>query len=241
MTDLAWDQIGDGNRTVVWGHGLTSSRKGDRTSPLAGLAPAVVEAGCRCVRYDAPGHADSPCPADPTAYRWHALADDMLRVATAVGADRFVAAGASMGAATALHAALDQPGRVEALVLVVPPTAWETRAAQRDSYEKMAAIAEAKGLDRLIALSRSQPPSTMFGEEGKQRSLDNLAAMDPVVFPHVMRGAAASDLPDPDLLSTIAVPALILCWSGDDGHPVSTGARLAELLPSPSSTWPSRQ
>lgn len=231
MTDLAWDQTGDGDRTVVWGHGLTSSRRGDRTSPLAGLAPAVVEAGWRCVRYDAPGHGETPCPADPSRYRWEVLADDMVEVATAAGADRFVAAGASMGAATALHAAVAHPERIDALVLVIPPTAWDTRDAQRESYEKTAAIAEAKGLHRLVALSRSQPPSTMFGEDGKQRSLDNLAAMNPTAFPHVMRGAAGSDLPDPDQVRTITIPALILSWVGDDGHPVSTGERLAELLP----------
>jgi pimeloyl-ACP methyl ester carboxylesterase len=47
----------------------------------------------------------------------------------------------------------------------------------------------------------------------------------------VLRGAAASDLPAPDELATIAQPALVLAWDGDEGHPLSTAERLAALLP----------
>jgi 3-oxoadipate enol-lactonase len=234
MTDLEWEQHrpdGESAGTVVWGHGLTSSRSGDDTIPLAGLGPAAVGAGWRWVRYDARGHGQSPAPHDPDAYRWDRLAADMAAVAEAADAPRLVAAGASMGAATALWLAVQRPELVDAMVLAIPPTAWETRAAQRDSYETTASIAEAKGLDRLIALSRAQPPSTFFGEEGKQRSLANLAAMDPAAFPHVMRGAAGSDLPDPDVVATIGAPVLVLAWTDDTGHPVSTAERLGELLP----------
>lgn len=231
MTDLDWDQIGAGAGALVWGHGLTSSRKGDQSSPLAGLLPAAAAAGWRCIRYDARGHGTSPAPPDAAQYRWDVLADDMAEVATAAGVGRFVAAGASMGAATALFAALAHPDRVTGLVLVIPPTAWETRAAQGAGYETMAGIAEAKGIDRLVALSRAQPPTTMFGDEGKARSLENLAAMDPGAFPHVMRGAAASDLPAPETLRSVHVPTLVLSWAHDAGHPVSTGERLAEEIP----------
>jgi 3-oxoadipate enol-lactonase len=234
MTDLQWEQqrpIGDAKGTVVWGHGLTSSRAGDDTSPLVGLGPAAIDAGWAWVRYDARGHGTSPAPHDLDAYRWEHLAPDMAEVARAAGADRVVAAGASMGAATALWLAVQRPTVVEALVLVVPPTAWATRAAQRENYETLASIAEAKGLERLVALSRAQPPTTFFGDEGKQRSLANLAAMDPEAYPHVVRGAAASDLPRPDQLAAVTVPCLVLAWSDDTGHPVSTAARLHELLP----------
>ncbi len=45
------------------------------------------------------------------------------------GAQKFVAGGSSMGCATSIYAALLAPERMKALVLVIPPTAWETRAA----------------------------------------------------------------------------------------------------------------
>lgn len=231
MTDLEWEQHGSGEHTVVWGHGLTSSRAGDDDGPLAGIVGAVVDAGRRCVRYDAAGHGASPKPADSAAYRWDRLAEDMLAVADAAGADRFCAAGASMGAATALHAALRAPQRVSSLVLVIPPTAWETRAAQSDGYETMAAIVETKGIERLVALVAEQEPTTFFGAEGQARRIANLRAMDESAYPFVMRGAAASDLPDPTAIATIEVPVRILAWSSDAGHPVSTAQRLADLLP----------
>ncbi|MCB1015792.1 MAG: hypothetical protein KDB10_11835, partial [Acidimicrobiales bacterium] len=50
-------------------------------------------------------------------------------------------------------------------------------------------------------------------------------------LPSVLRGAAASDLPDPDVLAGVDAPALVLAWTGDDTHPVSTAERLADLLP----------
>jgi pimeloyl-ACP methyl ester carboxylesterase len=51
------------------------------------------------------------------------------------------------------------------------------------------------------------------------------------VLPTVLRGAASSDLPDPDALRALDVPALVLAWSGDPGHPVATAEVLAEVLP----------
>ena len=40
-----------------------------------------------------------------------------------------------------------------------------------------------------------------------------------------------TDLPEQDAISAIDVPTLILCWTGDAGHPFSTAERLAELIP----------
>jgi hypothetical protein len=51
------------------------------------------------------------------------------------------------------------------------------------------------------------------------------------VLPTVLRGAAASDLPEPEALRSLDVPAVVLAWAGDDGHPVATAEVLAEALP----------
>jgi pimeloyl-ACP methyl ester carboxylesterase len=128
---LAATISGDGSRTLVWGHGLLSDRASEDE---LGLFDWSALDGVRLVRYDARGHGASSAPADPDELRWSALAQDMLAVGEAVGASRFVAGGASMGCATALHAAVAAPERVEALVLVIPPTAWETRTAQAQMY-----------------------------------------------------------------------------------------------------------
>lgn len=231
VTDLAWEVHGEGERTLVWGHGLTGSRQAEDDSGLFDFAPAALAAGWRYVRYDARGHGRSPKPHSGVAYQWDCLAADMLAVAAAAGAERFCAAGASMGAATALYAALAIPQRVDSLVLAIPPTAWESRAPQVDIYRSMAGIVEQRGVERLLTAMEAEPPRTMFGEEGKARSIRNVEAMDCTALPYVFRGAGVSDLPHPDELRELEIPALILCWSGDDGHPVSTGERLAEVMP----------
>lgn len=229
---LAYDEVGSG-RAVLWGHGLSSSRAEEDATGLLGAWPFATDE-VRRVRYDARGHGRSPGPADPAAYRWDELALDQLALADALGIDRYVAAGASMGCATALHAAVLAPERVEALVLAIPPTAWDTRPAQRALYEAGAGLIDAEGLAAFAEVSAAAPPPKLFaglgldwGAQARERAL----ALDAMTFPSVLRGAAASDLPALEAVAAITVPTLILAWTGDETHPVSTAERLAELLP----------
>ena len=113
-------------RPFLWAHGLTSSIAAERDGGLF-----QWEDGVELVRYDARGHGRSPAGSSSADYEWPSLAEDFLAVADSVGFDSMVAGGASMGCATVLYAALAAPSRVDALVLAIPPTAWETRAAQR--------------------------------------------------------------------------------------------------------------
>ncbi|MGH9242793.1 MAG: hypothetical protein ACRD29_00415 [Acidimicrobiales bacterium] len=50
-------------------------------------------------------------------------------------------------------------------------------------------------------------------------------------FPAIFRGVAESTLPDDATLAGLDRPALVLAWTGDSVHPVSTATRLGELLP----------
>jgi pimeloyl-ACP methyl ester carboxylesterase len=229
---LAYDEVGAG-RGFLWGHGLTSSRAEEDTTGLLGSWPFPTDA-VRRVRYDARGHGSSPGPATPESYRWDVLSLDQLSLADALGIDRYVAGGASMGCATALHAAVLAPERVEALVLVIPPTAWDSRPPQRSLYEAGAELIERDGLVAFAELSAQAPPPMLFanlgldwGEQARRRAL----ALDEATLPSVLRGAGASDLPAPDAVVGISVPVLILAWTGDPTHPVATADRLAELLP----------
>src|SRR5581483_6485831 len=66
------------------------------------------------VRYDARGHGESESTPDLSGYSWEELARDQLALADALGIDSYVAAGASMGCGTALHAAVLGAARVRA-------------------------------------------------------------------------------------------------------------------------------
>lgn len=229
---LRYEEVGVA-RAFLWGHGLTSSRAEEDTTGLLGRWPFPEDA-VRRVRYDARGHGKSTGPADPMAFRWDVLAQDQLALADALGIDRYVAGGASMGCATALHAAVLAPERVEALVLVIPPTAWEARPAQRALYEAGADLIEQEGMDAFAEVSAQAPPPMLFANLGLDwaaQARRRAQAFDGAVLPSILRGAAASDLPTPEQVAAIDVPALVLAWTGDATHPVETAVRLGELLP----------
>jgi pimeloyl-ACP methyl ester carboxylesterase len=91
-----------------------------------------------------------------------------------------------MGAAVALHAAVAAPERIDALVLMIPPTAWTTRAAQASRYRASADLAEREGLAALAAAEATAPPiptsrAPRSGRDGRARyaAQDARAAMIP--------------------------------------------------------------
>lgn len=230
--DLDYDVAGGGAKApLLWGHGLTSSRGIAAAYPLVDLQAA--ERDRAVVRYDARGHGMSSLIEDPTKGSWAELAQDQIALIDHLGHEQVVIGGVSMGAGTALHAALELRDRLEKMVLVIPPTGWEERAPQVDLYEQMARVVEQRGPKALIAASAEMPPPDPFAgtSEHADRRAGSLGSADPARLAACFRGAAYADLPSVDDIATITTPTLVLAWSGDPGHPVSTAERLRETLP----------
>lgn len=227
--DYQIDQGGPGT-PLVWGHGLTSSVGIAAAFPLVDLG---LLAGQRSVvRYDALGHGLSDLLHDPSRGSWAELAHDQVALIDHLGFDRVILGGVSMGAGTALHSALSLGERLEKLVLVIPPTGWEERAAQVALYEQMARVVEARGPKALLAAGAEQPPPDPFTvEQHADRRAATMGAADPARLAACLRGAAYADLPALDALAGIEAPTLVLGWTGDPGHPVSTVDRLRDTLP----------
>ncbi len=243
--DISYDTAGSG-RPVVWGHGLTSSRADESVPPVM-IDWSKVSEHCALTRYDARGHGASGYTEEAEGYAWAELARDQVELLDHLGLDDIIIGGASMGAATALHTAVQtaasSPGRVGALILVIPPTAWETRSEQTGMYHQMAEIIERRGVELLISAGAAAPPPDPFIDhpEFKERGAERLRNADPVRLAGVFRGAALAKMPQKEEVATIEAPTLILAWSGDTGHPVSTAELLAELMPNAelaiASTW----
>jgi 3-oxoadipate enol-lactonase len=214
---------------VIWGHGLTQSRALENRRPLITLSSLDA----RVVRYDARGHGDSESTSDLVGYGWDELARDQLALATALDIEQYVAAGASMGAATALHAAAMNPERIMGLVLVIPPTGWETRADQAGIYEQGAALIETVGVERVIAAGSLVAPPDPFVDDPDfhARRAEGLRSWDLRRLAQAMRGATRAQLPTRQQIASIRCPTLILAWTGDPGHPVSTADELGRLIP----------
>jgi 3-oxoadipate enol-lactonase len=233
---IDWTATGHGP-LVVYAHGMGVDRWALEQAGMLDWS-AIPTARRRLVRFDARGHGSSTGdpydPTNPDQYTWSELAQDLLVLAddldqgaTGVRHSPIDAIGTSMGTGTLLHAAVQAPQRFRCLVLSAPPTAWETRAAQAGMYKQGATLIENDGLEAMTAMLAQAPIPTPFAD---------LPRYPPRLYgdllPAVLRGAARSDLPAPSDLATIQIPALILAWAGDPGHPISTAQRLAEILPS---------
>jgi 3-oxoadipate enol-lactonase len=225
--DIAVERAGHGPH-MVWAHGLTSSM--DLEPELFAFDWERIRAVADVVRYDARGHGGTTTTPDLVNYGWDRLAADQIALADALDIGSYIAAGASMGTGTALHAAVSWPERVRGLILVIPPTGWDTRAAQRDLYLARADVIESGDIDGVITAARMIPPPDPFGAEWHDRFERNLRAADLARMAHVLRGAATADMPSQAKIAAIEVPTLILAWSGDPGHPLSSAERLAELI-----------
>ena len=226
MTDLAHSILGHGD-PFMWAHGLTSSRSNEDAGGIFDRTP-VTQRGRQVVRYDARGHGQTGGPTDAAAYHWSQLAVDLLVLLDDLDIGCTSAGGASMGCATLLHAALQAPERFDRLVLVIPPTAWDTRAGQAEQYEASARYIETAGKAAWLAVASEAPRAAIFAD---LPPFPSTADIPEELLPFVLRGAAASDLPAPGDISMITQPTLVLAWAGDPGHPVSTAERLVELLP----------
>ena len=133
MRDIEFNtRIGGSGMPMIWGHGLMGSM--DSEQRLGWFGWEQSHPGVQLLRYDARGHGASEASYTAESYTWPNLADDMLALADALGAQHFIAGGASMGCVSALMAALAAPQRVRGLVLVFVPNLWEARAAQARSY-----------------------------------------------------------------------------------------------------------
>jgi 3-oxoadipate enol-lactonase len=218
-------------RPFVWTHGFSSSMASEDALGSSALFAGLP--GIQVVRYDARGHGGSAPGKDEAASGWSQLAVDLLELCDRLGLERPIAGGASMGVATSLHAAVRAPHRFAALVLVIPPTAWETRKAQADLYRGGAALVEASGVEAYVQAARKAflaAPTPYFDEAQQARFFEALRAKTAPELARLLRGAAASDLPEPEALRALELPTLIVPVQGDPGHPMSTAERLHELI-----------
>jgi pimeloyl-ACP methyl ester carboxylesterase len=127
---------------------------------------------------------------------------------------------------------------MKALVLVIPPTAWETRPAQGKLYQRFAIIGGLLGGRRLASVmsknNQRMLPAWMVQAEPEMLTgmLQGLSALKGKTLWNVMRGAATTNLPPrKELEALVDIPTLIIAWVGDPIHPGSTAEELHRLLP----------
>jgi pimeloyl-ACP methyl ester carboxylesterase len=217
---------------VVLLHGLTATRRyvvmGSR---------ALERSGHRVVAYDARGHGRSSPAPEPGAYTYEELGLDLLAVLDAMGVERAVLAGASMGAHTALWAALREPERVSGVVVITP---GYDPATQDDPRRLARWDALADGLERrgvegfLAAYGEPQVPErwrqsvvTVIRQRMSLHQHPEAVAQALRVVP---RSRPFGELGD---LAAIRVPVTVVASAdeADPGHPQTLGEAYAAAIP----------
>jgi pimeloyl-ACP methyl ester carboxylesterase len=225
------ERAGEGPPIVLC-HGITASRR-----YVVHGSRALERAGHRVVSYDARGHGESdPAPARE-GYGYPRLVDDLERVVAAeVGEGRFVLAGHSMGAQTAVAYALRHPHRVAGLVAIGPVFQGQIEEASLRYWEGLAEALERGGVDGFVDyIDRNQAidPAWRDSVLGFTRAR-MLLNRHPEALVEALREVPRSrPFESMDELRGLDLPALVVAShdDADPGHPYAVAAAYAEALP----------
>ncbi len=193
--------------TVVFAHGFGGSARNFRPQVRA-LADAF-----HVVAYDARGHGRSEAPEEAGEYTLERLVDDFERVAGEHGEGRpVVAAGLSLGAATALAFARRRPEQVSRLILASPPAAGASRSEWAFGF---AEAIDAEGLEsagaRFVWGERSR-----FDPAGAKLIKSGLMEHPGHALAHILRQTLGV-LPSPsELAGSLDLPTLVIAGGEDD-------------------------
>jgi pimeloyl-ACP methyl ester carboxylesterase len=132
-------------------HGFTGAKE-DFTPWLDRLAAS----GWHAVAPDLRGHGASAKPAQEIDYSFEIMADDTLGLADALGWERFVLLGHSMGGMVAQFVACKAAARLDALILM-DTAHGPLRNLDPELVEAAAGIVRSQGMDALASILAEQP------------------------------------------------------------------------------------
>lgn len=211
----------------IWLHGMLNSVDSDSGYSLIDFESLQNQVSV--VRYN---YCNKSIAGD---YSWPALTNELISVLDTQNYDKVMMGGLSMGAGTAIHAAVQFPERVKALILVTPPPAWEIREKVKAVYRKV--ISKTNGesipeiLKRIIQLNQDPPEYFEQNHPGtRQRLLEHRLGFEPQYYTQIYLGGANSDFPSREQISQINVPTLIIAHPDDSNHPLETAQELNKLI-----------
>ncbi len=217
---------------IVLCHGITATRRyvhhGSR---------ALERAGHAVVAYDARGHGESDPAPSGEGYGYPELVGDLERVVAArVGEGRFVLAGHSMGAHTAVAYALAHPRRLAGLVVIGPVYAGEVPPSSLAYWDGLAASLEQGGVDGFVDyVDRNLDTDPAWRESVLAFTQARmLLHRHPEALVEALREVPRSrPFGSMEELARLEMPALVVAShdAADPGHPYAVAAAYAERLP----------
>lgn len=221
---LVYDDYGEGDRVVVYLHGLLLDAELNR-----GIAEALAQRGNRVVLLDLLGHGRSDRPTHASEYRIDRYADQVFALLDELGVERAVLGGLSLGANVSLFAATQHPDRVQGLVLEMPVMEWAVPAAALLFVPTLLAAHYGRPVMAVTAAAARRLPRTPVRP---LNSAFNAASMPPEVMSAILHGVLVGPVvPTQEQRAALEVPALVLAHTNDLIHPFSDAENLAEQLP----------
>jgi len=220
---LHTETSGAGPRILLC-HGFGGSARNFR------MQARFLRADFRVTLFDLPGHARSPAPEGSEEYSLQALLDDLDQLVQAEST-QVILGGLSLGAKLMLDYALQQPARVQALVLSSYPSSGEDPKRRAWALGFADAI-EARGLDEAGA-EFVWGERSRFDPKGAALIRQGLLEHSPHALAQIQRQILASS-PSPRSLAqrlrALAIPTCLIAGS-DDPESLAPCRDLAELLP----------
>jgi len=213
----------EGGAPIVFGHSLLCDRRM--------WAPQVDDLARdhRCINLDFRGHGRSPAAA-----RGFTMADqgeDYRKVMDALGVERAIVVGLSMGAMAAMHLAARHPRRVRALAF------FNTSADRQIGRPRLAALGALARLVGMRPFLRNQALAEMFGPTFRAARPDIVKLFDERFAALDVPGATRAltmvvDRPSAlELLPDITAPTMIVAGDEDKATPPHLGRRILERMP----------
>jgi 2-succinyl-6-hydroxy-2,4-cyclohexadiene-1-carboxylate synthase len=228
--ELAYEDVGAGERPLVLVHGLTGFRDDfrEQLDALAGLGRTII--------YDHRGHGDSANTGDAASYSFAQLVADLGALLDARGVARCDLLGHSMGGMIALRFALADPARVASLLCMdtaarVPdrmpraPFAAAGSIARSDGMATLAALLRARAGDEADRPAAERRLEEEWGEAFWERRHRRLTAMDPEAF-NALVLELVEHAPLTDRLGEIRCPTTIIVGAEDSSF-LAPSAELA--------------
>jgi pimeloyl-ACP methyl ester carboxylesterase len=195
---LHYEVHGDNGPVILLSHGYSA------TSEMWRGQIAALSARHRLVLWDMRGHGQSDYPADQSEYSEEKTVADMAAILDAVGAEKAIVGGLSLGGYMSLGFYAAHPERVTALLIVDTGPGFKKDEA-REGWNKTAfataARFEAEGLSRLQSLSKEMATSTHRSAEGLVRAGRGMLTQ--------------KDARVMNVLPTIAAPSLVIVGADD--------------------------
>lgn len=232
---IAYEIAGSGP-PLVWCHGLASCREGDRD-----IIDAFTE-HFTVLAYDARGHGRSAPVRDEAGFTYPQMSRDLRELLDHVGWQKAILTGASMGAATAVRVAMEQPARAGALVMVRPGSDGGPAPQHLQMLFRLGASAiRSGGLDAAVEFLMTIPEARAAIEKDPKRLQqlrEDWGRHDPLSIAAALEGIPASP-PLSGEVDPAAIVAPSLVIPGNDPiHSIEAGRAVAALIPGATAVEP---